>query len=553
MLLVVGCETDEGSKDSGTANHERRVSGMSEHDMPGDDMPGDDMPGDAGNVVPGPCERRDPRVSVTADRDGSVLAGTPVTYRLSITNESDPSCAPEMFLTSVTPPLEGPGFRVEPDHLTTQPLAAGESSEQEVVVTSGSTEEAATYRLDFFVRSQLATARSSDAVLASEVESTYVVAEPDGCHVAPSRELLIRHTSVVDDPVRSLAPDGAWTFGHLMEQLAPDAAAAPDLAEAMFRTFTARQTINGFNIAGRPAMEPSVLKPWPRAHNGKLDLARSPLLLLAIAHRLDLADLPNGRAGEGRFVFGVLRAAGGSLLVTLILEYVLPAKTEAELRDWAFAVHALQDAPFPSDEYNRALQALTERYTARGVMPDLPNGSALLRVRTNDGSLGPDGRWEMREFHLSRTTGLLEPAPLAQTPDRSFNGDSRLARFIDENEASILTEKHETPPLLGDAPFQAGALMNDLEHWDAAGIKNPEARYKFSLNTCDGCHGGETATSFFHILPRNKGSQSQLSTFLTGSTIRDAATGEPRTYNELARRQRLLENIVCEPDHTPVR
>jgi hypothetical protein len=264
--------------------------------------------------------------------------------------------------------------------------------------------------------------------------------------------------------------------------------------------------------------------------------------LLAISHRLDLHDLPRGRAGEGRFVYGVTDRDGASLLFTVILEYVLAAHTEAEYREWAFAVHALRALPFPSEAYNQALQALTERYTARGAGHVL-EGPDRFRIRTNENALGRDGQWEMREFHLD-DRGDLTPAALQQTPDASFNGTSALAAFVRANAQTILGERHEVPALLDDAPFQAGALINKLDYWRSGGL-DAELRHLFSLNTCDGCHGGETATSFFQVFPRQAGKPSQLSTFLTGEVGRDPDTGGERRYNELARRRQLLEAIVC--------
>jgi hypothetical protein len=150
----------------------------------------------------------------------------------------------------------------------------------------------------------------------------------------------------------------------------------------------------------------------------------------------------------------------------------------------------------------------------------------------------------MREFHLS-DAGAFEPAALAQTPDVSFNGTARLARFIQDNRAAILRDSHETPALLDDKPFAAGSLINRLDYWSAQGVDDSELRHKFSINTCDGCHGGEATSSFFHVFPRPEGVQSQLSGFLTGAVMRDPASGEERTFNELARRRQLLERTVC--------
>src|SRR3712207_7850414 len=44
------------------------------------------------------------------------------------------------------------------------------------------------------------------------------------------------------------------------------------------------------------------------------------------------------------------------------------AQTEADLLKWAQDWHALGALPFPSEEYNAALEQLTERFAGRGVM-----------------------------------------------------------------------------------------------------------------------------------------------------------------------------------------
>jgi hypothetical protein len=540
LVLTAACSEAGAREDERPRTH-------AEREMPDASVP-QEPPDAAAPVLQEPqldaCERRNPAITVSSEPSERVSAGTALKYTLSVRNQNVGGCAPEAFLSSVTTPPSDPGFHAEPESQTSPPLAAGEQLDVVTVVTSASDQEAGSYPLQFFLRSLL---KDQSRVLTAEADTEYVVAEPVGCHVAVSRELLIRHPTVVDDSVRTLA-GGAWTFGKLMQQASRSDESAADSVEAMFRSFASEQTVNGFKVEARRAVESIILDSWPRTEAGKLNLARSPLRLLAIVNRLDLADRARAKAGEGRFVYGIVDASGASLLFSLIVEYLMPAQTEADARDWAFAVHALQAAPFPSESYNAALQTLTERFAARGVAPKLPNGSALLRIRTNENALARDGRWEMREFHLSSETGLLTPAPLEQTPDVSFNGSSSLTRFIQANQASILTETHEVPAMLDDKPFEAGALINKLDYWKSTGISSEELRHKFSLNTCDGCHGGETATSFFHVFPRSAGSQSQLSTFLTGAVERDPSTGEARPYNELARRRQLLESIVCADD-----
>ena len=330
----------------------------------------------------------------------------------------------------------------------------------------------------------------------------------------------------------------------MMERLSPTVADGPDVTEQMFRTFLSDQTVNGFTVGPRPAMDPVVLSPWPRNANGKLDLAQSPMRLLAIVNRVDLKNLANGSAGEGRMVYGVL-SEGFPLEFTVILEYQLPANTPAEVAEWANAWHHLGTLPFPSEQYNTALQAITDRFTARNAMPGRPNGSGLLDIRTNEIALS--FVWQLREFRLSPTTGFLSPNGLALTPDSSFNFGEALGRFINENEAAIVAETHVVPAKFEGVPFQGGAVFNNIDQWFAAGVNNPEARHKFSLNTCNGCHGGETQTAFLQIFPRSFGQSSQLSNFLTGAggPVFDPITGEPRQFAELSRRRQLLQAMVC--------
>ena len=63
------------------------------------------------------------------------------------------------------------------------------------------------------------------------------------------------------------------------------------------------------------------------------------------------------------------------------------------------------------------------------------------------------------------------------------------------------------------------------------------ARHKFSLATCNGCHGAESGTSFLHVRPASFGSPASLSGFLTGATVADPVV--PATqyhFDELAAR-----------------
>jgi hypothetical protein len=364
---------------------------------------------------------------------------------------------------------------------------------------------------------------------------------------------MIKHTSVVDDPIRTVANGpsndtraGAWTLKRLLENMAPTAADAPAMLEDMLKSFTTQTTVNGFTIDARPAFKGTILDAWPRDASGQLDLAKAPVMLQAIVNRFDLRNQANGDAGEGRFVFAFTQnGVPLPLGATLIFEYKLPAATDAETLQWANAWHALAGLPIPSESYNAALQAITDKFIARGARPDHPNGNAINAVRTNELALGGGAPWQLREFVLSPTSGRLVPTTIKLTPDLGFNNTTTLATFINQNQTAIVADAHTLPETLQGAPFLAGAVFNDLSAWFAPGVA-PEARHHFSVNTCNGCHSAaETGTPFLHITPRFPGGEATLSGFLTGTTVLDPQTGQPRTFSDLHRRADDLKNIVC--------
>jgi len=371
-------------------------------------------------------------------------------------------------------------------------------------------------------------------------------AHAQSCDVAVNaeRELLIRDVGVVDDARASGA--GVWSFAHLMEAMAPSPELAPEMVERVLRSLTQEQVVNGLTVAPRPNIDERVLTPWPRDAAGALDLSQAPVRLLAILNRLDLRDLSKGQAGEGRFVFGVLDGAGSALQFTLILEYRLPASSEADVLEWANLWHGLNGLSPESEDYKLALEQITERFAGAGADPSGVNGSALNQLRTNELIDFRSGLpWELREFTLAGS-GLLEPDTVKLNPDRSFNGTATLASFVNDNESAILIERHDVPETLDGAPFLAASALNDIDFWAADGITNNDARQKFSLNTCNGCHGAETGTAFLHIAPREVGSAAALSGFLTQIELPDPVDpATSRSFNDLARRATDMANVLC--------
>jgi hypothetical protein len=358
--------------------------------------------------------------------------------------------------------------------------------------------------------------------------------------VNESRELMIVDLGVVEDAARTTG-DGVWSFKHLMEAMAPSASEAPAMVERMFSSWLTDQTVNGHVVPARPSIQELVLSDWPRL-DGALDLARAPVRLLAIVNRLDLRDLSKGQAGEGRFVFGVLDGSGAATQFTMIFEYALPASTADDVLNWAGRWHALNALTPGSADYNATLEGITEGFAGRNADPGGVNGSALNQIRTNEIALAFP--WELREFTLSGS-GTLQPDTVQLTPDSSFMGQAIVADFVNQNEGTILEERHDVPDTFAGVAFLGGSSINTLGPWSAEGITNNEARHKFSLNTCNGCHGNETNTVFLHINPREPGTPATLSGFLDGVEVTDPIDGTVRRFDDLGRRATDMQTLLC--------
>jgi hypothetical protein len=379
------------------------------------------------------------------------------------------------------------------------------------------------------------------------------------CTVDTFRELLINDLSVVNDPIRTTfaSPNdprsGAFTFARLMERMAPSAAEAPAMVEKLFNSWTIDQTVNGIVIPKRPAITSKVLDGWKVAGQ-PLDLTKAPMRLLAIANRFDSRNVDAGHAGEGRFVFGVLENSTAPLTsrnpieFTIIFEFRMPATTHDQLLAWAKSWHALGSIPRGTEEFNAALQAITDRFTARGAEPARVNGSALSQLRTNEVALG--STWELREFELSAVTHQLEPSTTKQTPASRFMAasDPTLAQYVNQNIAQILDHTYVVPATFASKPFLTGGSINTLGAWKSPAISDNNARHLFSLGTCNGCHGfDETGTGFKHISPRAFNAPAELSSFMKGFDFHDPVTGEIRPFNDLQRRNDDLRSFLCPP------
>jgi hypothetical protein len=392
-----------------------------------------------------------------------------------------------------------------------------------------------------------------------------------------TRSLMITDPQVVTDPLRTFNPctsvgnpTGRWTFGHLMTQMANQAATSitpSDFTRAWLAQWETNQVVNTFTIPARAAgIKNRIINPWIAASGGPgnpLDLTKAPFRLLAIVNRVDLRQnlvYGGGSAGEGRFVFGAIDRQGGActpMEFTVIFEYGINKRSCSDLKAWAKQWHDLA-ALAPSDPvYRTNLEAITEQFVTAGANPSqTPNQSALNQLRTNEIALNLQVGWELREFRLASSgasAGQLASVTVKQEPDASFNSTPELASWVNANAAAVAAGTHQVPELhpngnafLGShSPVPTAGLF-----WGRGVDMTPDTvRFRFSLITCSGCHAGETRTNFTHVSPTS-GIPAQLSQFLTGTSpdVQDPDLSDVlnRTvhFDDLARRAQDLHDLV---------
>jgi hypothetical protein len=251
------------------------------------------------------------------------------------------------------------------------------------------------------------------------------------------------------------------------------------------------------------------------------------------------------------------------LPMTVILEYGVPLTGCSRVKSWAQQWLALGGLGRGTGAFNTALQSITDQVTMRGANPrQVPNHSAIRQVRSNEFAFSTpiaESMWELRESRIpssGASAGQLRIATIAQTPDASLQWTATLRDYINDHSAKINRGVHEVPLAWPDArsSFRGGhAQPGAGTRWNAPGILSLNARHKFSLVTCDGCHSGERVANFVHVGTRLFGATSPLSDFLTGAGMpkSDPVSGVNRTFNELLRRSQLLDataSMICRKD-----
>jgi len=244
--------------------------------------------------------------------------------------------------------------------------------------------------------------------------------------------------------------------------------------------------------------------------------------------------------------------------MNVIFEFGNVQTTRCDVKSFGQAwLDLSQYTTFPNSSFNNDLETITNTVTSLNSAPGKLNGSAINRIRTNERifqvTAGNSGTWkgsdwQFRQFEID-SSGYLKQMPLTNTPrDRSNwsetlgipsnaiysdypSGDTAAAlNLIDWVFSSSIVKmqiargQHNIPKayptssdtLLAGAANVHGEYAHHLDlKWESVTTNYnyntmPNAfhdslgrvlRQQLSLNTCQGCHSGETKTIFTQIMP----------------------------------------------------
>ena len=372
------------------------------------------------------------------------------------------------------------------------------------------------------------------------------------------RALMIRDPAIVDDA--DFQPEGSWSFASVVRraltQVTPASQAAPPSEQAQVIWDQWRKRMEADDRVAMGIFE----APWKASG---YSLERTPVHLLAIVNRADLARIdhaacqnsrqPGSIGGaEVRFVFSGLPVGTDFSYLDFIVEFVLPCMSKQDFRELASDWSKLADGSFDKT----ALEHVLDRWTRRSV-------SVRLRTNATTGS----NTWDVREFVF--TQAELQPHLLEDQFGRSVQlfqcqtASMPMGQFAQANLDQILKSNYDLKNLATDSATVNAAgipIVLTLDSKLIAGPRLDDARFSLSINSCNGCHGFETGTSFHHVGQRRAGEKSPLSAFLTGSkdgslsqasyqSVQPPAadgchvTANRRQFNDLLRRYHFLTTV----------
>lgn len=240
--------------------------------------------------------------------------------------------------------------------------------------------------------------------------------------------------------------------------------------------------------------------------------------------------------------------------MNVILEYgnVESDKCDVKQRaqDWVALSSYNLDDELELQSYLSSLQELTATVTAQNANPNKPNGAAINQVRSNEKSLAnasisdlgwENANWQLRQFEVDEE-GWLVNAPVTNVPFEDNNFAFNNKQLVNPASSSELIDwiygvnqnpnhirlRHGNHSLPDNLTEPVAEIKDELMHYygidfwhegmptniydkynddGSASHREKEIRRQLSLNTCMGCHGGETKTPFTMIRPLGYGEE----------------------------------------------
>jgi len=252
---------------------------------------------------------------------------------------------------------------------------------------------------------------------------------------------------------------------------------------------------------------------------------------------------PNQTASANQDGIGFIDWRG----LNVIFEFGNVQNTSCEARDLAQRWLDLSDNSLPmgsattNNAYKDSLQSITNLVTLANSRPNKPNGSAIHRIRTNEKLFAPidplleihlaweKQDWEFRQFEIDIVTHKLKLVPLTNNPpvpsnfapniqedyltsvpvsnhsllDWVYNGHKIQVKRGNFNMPNNLLAvsglmRREGTQFLGLEP-EYWVTKSNTYSTTSPSVEAKQIRQQLSLNTCVGCHAGETKTRFTHV------------------------------------------------------
>ncbi len=259
--------------------------------------------------------------------------------------------------------------------------------------------------------------------------------------------------------------------------------------------------------------------------------------------------------------------------MNIILEYANVASSSCDTKDIGQQWKDLSTHTVGSASYLTALQNITDLVTTRNANTEAVNGSAISQVRTNSklfaiGNVSQTNRWdptnwELREFGLDQNGNLVSQAtgnmPFAGSNYNRNSGNEGLDYGPDQSSepiadwiygvngsshwVSVKNGNHNIPQYLLEPVSELkdelqsyyglgfwhssfpDNIFDDDNYSGGASSNEKEIRHQLSLNTCLGCHGGETKTMFSMIQPLGYGQEADYWSTVPATTSGDIDHG----------------------------